>query len=217
MKYKYTGKTSMHKGRLLHQIVCVTPFGEVKAGELGGWIQKKSNLSQKGNSWIKRNAKVYDDSKIYDDAVIGGFTEVCEQAEVFEHARTYGQPDISGRVKIHGHSVICNFSQIGDDAEVYEHAQILGFPIVGGTSEVCGNVSINGNAKLLVGVTRSQDDYVVIGPIGEYYSFITLHIPTGFCASSDLKINGFIDDYYIEDNRYGRALTALKTFTTKHQ
>ena len=57
-KYKFTGETKEVYGCTLHQIVCVTAFASVAAGEVGGYIEKDVNLSQDGNAWVCGNAEV---------------------------------------------------------------------------------------------------------------------------------------------------------------
>ena len=34
-------------------------FGDVKSGELGGYIEKEENLAQDGDAWVSGNAQVY--------------------------------------------------------------------------------------------------------------------------------------------------------------
>lgn len=58
-KYELTNETKRLGDRTLYRIKAIRDFGDVKTGELGGWIEKESNLSQEGNSWIYRNAKVW--------------------------------------------------------------------------------------------------------------------------------------------------------------
>lgn len=48
MKYKYTGKMSGN----LRQIIATKDFGNVKKGQIGGYIEKYSNLDQTDDSWI---------------------------------------------------------------------------------------------------------------------------------------------------------------------
>lgn len=43
-KYEFTGEVKLWFGRTLHQIRACVSFGEVKAGEVGGWIEKEENL-----------------------------------------------------------------------------------------------------------------------------------------------------------------------------
>ena len=58
-KYELTDETIIRDGRILHRIRAVRDFADVKAGELGGWIEKESNLDQDGDCWVYGNAMVY--------------------------------------------------------------------------------------------------------------------------------------------------------------
>lgn len=59
MKYKITEETKEFLGRKLHRIVCVTAFASVSVGDIGGWVESESNLSQEGNAWVFGNANVF--------------------------------------------------------------------------------------------------------------------------------------------------------------
>lgn len=64
-------------GRKLHQIRAVVTFGKVKAGEVGGWIEKEDNLDQSGNAWVCGDAQVCEMSHYLTVGPIGsrnGFT-----------------------------------------------------------------------------------------------------------------------------------------------
>lgn len=50
MKYKLTNKKIDYLGRTLYQIEAVKKFGNIAKGQKGGFIEKKSNLSQDGNA-----------------------------------------------------------------------------------------------------------------------------------------------------------------------
>lgn len=56
MKYKLTDETKVVDNITLHRIECVTAFGDVKAGDKGGWIESEDNLSQDGDAWVCGNA-----------------------------------------------------------------------------------------------------------------------------------------------------------------
>ena len=56
-KYEFTGETRNWVGRTLHRIRAVRDFGDVKAGDLGGWIETESNLSNDGNAWGLRQMR----------------------------------------------------------------------------------------------------------------------------------------------------------------
>lgn len=67
-------------------LVNIERYG-VKAGDLGGWVEKEDNLSQSGNAWVSSNAKVSGDAwvsgnaKVSGDAVVSGDAEVSGDAD----------------------------------------------------------------------------------------------------------------------------------------
>ena len=71
-KYEFTGETKNWIGRKLHRIRAVRDFGDVKAGDLGGWIEKERNLSHDGDAWVYGNARVYGNAEVYGNARVYG-------------------------------------------------------------------------------------------------------------------------------------------------
>tara|TARA_R110000868_G_scaffold410436_1_gene698446 strand:+ start:516 stop:1034 length:519 start_codon:yes stop_codon:yes gene_type:complete len=71
MKYKLTENSIEFNNKKLYQIQALKDFGDVKAGDLGGYIEKELNLSQEGYRWLfdgafsSNNAKVYRNGKVY--------------------------------------------------------------------------------------------------------------------------------------------------------
>ena len=55
-KFELTTNTKMFLGKKLFQIKALISFGDVEAGELGGYIEKEENLSQADNAWVADNA-----------------------------------------------------------------------------------------------------------------------------------------------------------------
>lgn len=76
-KYEFTGETKTFLGRELRRIKALASFSDVAAGEIGGWIENESNLSQTGD------ARVYGDAWVYGDARVFGDARVCGDAQVF--------------------------------------------------------------------------------------------------------------------------------------
>ena len=62
-------------GKKLSRIKALIEFGNVKEGELGGFVEKEENLSHEGNACVCENAKV------------------CENADVYGNAKVYGDAD----------------------------------------------------------------------------------------------------------------------------
>lgn len=59
-KYKFTNEIRRFKGKILHRIVALRNFFNIKAGPKGGWIEKESNLSHENNGWVSGEAIVCD-------------------------------------------------------------------------------------------------------------------------------------------------------------
>lgn len=77
-------------GKKLFRIKALIDFGDVKAGELGGYVEKEGNVSQDGNAWVYGNAEVYDNARV------SGNAEVSSNAEVTGNAKVTGNAQVSG-------------------------------------------------------------------------------------------------------------------------
>ena len=86
-KYEFTGETMNHFGHTLHRIKALASFGDVKKGDIGGWIEAEKNLSESGDAWVS------DDARVYGDAQVSGNARVYGHARVFGDALIYGEYD----------------------------------------------------------------------------------------------------------------------------
>ena len=59
-------------GTKLFRIKALIEFGNVKAGELGGFVEKEENLNHEGNAWVYGNASVYGNAWVCGDASVYG-------------------------------------------------------------------------------------------------------------------------------------------------
>ena len=71
-KYRLTKETKEWCGHTLHRIEALKDFGDVKAGDKGGWIEQEENLNQDGDAWVSGNAWVYGNAKVSGDARVCG-------------------------------------------------------------------------------------------------------------------------------------------------
>lgn len=92
-KYEMTANTKIINGRKLFQIKAVVDFSNVKAGDLGGYIEKEENLSQYDNAWVYDNACVYGYARVFDDACIYGNAWVYDNARVCRDAQIFSNAD----------------------------------------------------------------------------------------------------------------------------
>lgn len=100
-------------GRKLFRIRALRDFGNVKAGELGGYVEKEGNLSHYGNAWICDDAKIYNDAEIYGDAEISGNAKICGDAVICDNVVICGDAEIYGNAKISGNADYLCFKGLG--------------------------------------------------------------------------------------------------------
>ena len=67
-KYEITNESINFRGVKLFRIRALQDFRDVKAGDLGGYIEKEENLSQYDYCWVYGNARVYGNAEVYGNA-----------------------------------------------------------------------------------------------------------------------------------------------------
>ena len=100
-KYDFTGHIKIYNGHILHQIIALKDFGDVKRGDIGGWIESEDNLTQAGNAWVSGDALVYGNARVY------GVAWVCENARVYDNARVFGD------------ALVCENALVCDNVKVH--------------------------------------------------------------------------------------------------
>ena len=107
-KYIMTADTIFFAGIKLSRIKALRDFGNVKKGELGGYISSEKNLSHYGTCWVSDNAQVRD------NAFVGGSAQVRDSA------------------------IVCDFAIVRDLATVSDIAIVGGIAIVEDDSRLSG-------------------------------------------------------------------------------
>lgn len=65
-------------GSLIYRIRALKDFGDVEAGEMGGFVASEENLSHDGTCWIYGDAMVYHSAKVKDNAYVSGHIMVSQ-------------------------------------------------------------------------------------------------------------------------------------------
>jgi len=58
------------------------PHLDIRAGDIGGYVEREKNLSQDGDCWVCGDAQVYGNAWVYGDARVCGNAQVCGDAWV---------------------------------------------------------------------------------------------------------------------------------------
>lgn len=89
-------------GRTLCSIRALRDFGDVHAGDVGGYIECERNLSQDGNAWV------YDDARVCGDACVSDNAWVSDNARVCDNAWVYGNALVCGDARVYGNAWVCD-------------------------------------------------------------------------------------------------------------
>lgn len=104
-----------YPARKLYRIRALRDFGNVKAGDIGGYIEEEKNLSHEGNAWVG------------DDAQISCGASVTVDAQVYGNAKLFGNAVVTGKAQVCGDTQMCSVRVWGEalmrgDGEVYSNA-----------------------------------------------------------------------------------------------
>ena len=122
-KFELTDETSqLASGVTLYRIRALIdiPRRGVKAGDMGGWVEREDNLSHEGDAWVGRIAHVFGSALIRGNALVTGTAHVSGHARIGDNALVTGSARVSGR------AVVCGNVQIAGTA------RLSGFAIVSG-------------------------------------------------------------------------------------
>ena len=186
IEFPYGGKTiTLHQIRA-EQTFNIDEYHGISCGDIGGWIEKESNLKQEGQAWIGKDAYVFGDAvvsgkafvfgkaKIHGHASVKGNARVFAQAEVSGKATVCGDAQVYGRAKIYGKAKIDGKAQVYDDAKVYDEAHVTD------EAEVNEEASVYGQATLK-DLSKSYGHSEVFG---------TTCLSLGLRAGGNMKMGG---------------------------
>ena len=149
-KYILTEKTKEFKGHTLYRIQAVKDFGDVKKGDLGGWIETEKNLSQDDYAWVGGEAMVFNNALVsgnawvFDDAMVYGNAWVTGDAKVFNSARIFGE------ARVFGNAIVSGDAKVFNAAQVFDNATVTDFGFVNGCAEISGDAIVTFYSEFMV-------------------------------------------------------------------
>lgn len=168
-KYKITEITH-DRYPFLHRIQALRDIGsEVKAGDLGGFVENEGNLSSEAgdDAWIFDQAIACGDayvdmcSYLRDEAIACGRTYVSHGSVLSGHARAEDDSYIRG-------AILTDEARVSGFGKVLHATDALYSPLLSGKSavygSVCGNVCLTGTALVIRGeeIDNNAPDMLVI-------------------------------------------------------
>lgn len=161
-------------GSTIYRIKALRNFGDVEAGDMGGFVEKEENLSHEGPCWIYDDAMVYHNAKVRDNAIVRGYAHVYNESQVLHnviiegHARVCNNGTVFGnaRIKDNGsvfdHGIVNGFAIVQDNAVVRDCARVYGETIIKDHATVAGYIMVSqgtiSNSAILFGVGEINFD-----------------------------------------------------------
>lgn len=168
-------------GSTIYRIKALKNFGDVKAGDIGGYVASEENLSHEGSCWVYDIAMVYHKAKVKDNTIVRGCAHVFNHARVMEnaivegHARVsddstvFGNAQVKDNANVFGRGIVHGFAIVQDNATVFEQARVYGETTIKDHAQVSGHIMVSrgeiSNSVVLFGIgeinfdVSSRDDW----------------------------------------------------------
>lgn len=139
----------MHRIRALRNV-----REDVRAGDLGGFVQSERNLSQEGTCWIADNAIAAEEACVSGHSLLSDNAWACGHATIFDRAIVSGNAVLDGGVFVAA-GRIRDHAYIGGNAEIFASRVTGEAPVISENAsvygEVRGRVEIHGRTVILPG------------------------------------------------------------------
>jgi len=108
-KYEFTDETIIHYGHTLYRIRALRdiPRHNVKAGDLGGFIESEVNLSQEGDCWVGDNAYVFGGARVCINACVCGDVILPKYLVMLKYLVLHGYLVTHGYMAILAYPPVC--------------------------------------------------------------------------------------------------------------
>lgn len=146
-KYRldFDTKIKNDDGKTLYRIVALRDFGDVKAGDVGGYVESEKNLSHYGNCWI------YDDAEVYDNAKVKINAKILDRASVFGNAIVTDNSSVCHNAMVYGNAKLNDLTLVKDCSKVFDDAILHGDIVIDDGSKVYGHATLSGRVELYSG------------------------------------------------------------------
>ena len=121
------------------RIEALHSFGNVKKGDIGGFVESENNLLHKGTCWVYNDARVSDSARVSDYARVFGNARVSDNAVVSDYARVFGNARVSDS------AWVSNSAQVFDNAKVFGIFKNGNCPVFVGTKDIVSYSGIINN------------------------------------------------------------------------
>lgn len=126
----YNTKYMTNQTATVYRIRALKNFGDVKAGDLGGYVSSQDNLGRSGTCWV------------HDDSVVAGTGKVMGNSQVRDHSFIYSGVHVRGDSVIRNSTVMNNESKTLKIVDETIENQVIGKTCVETHKEIASDNSI---------------------------------------------------------------------------
>jgi len=146
MKKKYRMEKDEEFG--MYRVIALRNFGDVKEGDIGGYVETEDNLSHTGNCWIYDDAIMRHESRMTGNAKLHNTAVMYNNSSITDDAEMFGDASLYNHATLHGSAVMCNDSAMYNNTEMFDHAQLYGSASLFGNAMICDNAIMRDSASL---------------------------------------------------------------------
>ena len=121
-------------GRDIYRIRALKDFGDVIAGDIGGWVCSENNLSQEGDCWIYDEAKCLDNAKIFANAIMLNNSIMYDEARMFDNSKMFDDAEMYDNSIMRDNSIMYNNSTMCDNSIMCDNSTMYNNSIMRGNS-----------------------------------------------------------------------------------
>nr|DAI43048.1 MAG TPA: Putative transferase, nesg, ydcK, Structural Genomics.38A [Caudoviricetes sp.] len=163
-------------GQTVYRIRALRDFGNVKAGDLGGYIAGEHNLSHDGTCWVYDEATVCSNARIVEEAKVKHHAKIGGNAQLRHFAKAKDRAQVYGNVVMYARSVVKGFAELGDRVNLFDNSVVRGRAKLFNRVKVYGSVVISGDIAIGTGTfkgntrIKSERDFIVFynAPFNDY-------------------------------------------------
>lgn len=165
-------------GREIYRIKALKDFGNVKKGDIGGYVESEYNLSQEGDCWIYDNAVACDNAVVRDNSIVHDNVMVKNCAVVRDNTIICGNAEIKNHAVVKNYALVCGNSIVSDHATACDHAVIS------------SHAKIDNHAKI-----KDKSQWFVVENVGSRNDNITFYETDNVIYANVGCFSGTLDEF----------------------
>ena len=127
--------------REMFRIRALKDFGNVKAGDIGGWVCSYNNLSQEGNCWIFDNAMMFDNAIMFGNSVMYDNAVMLNNSIMYDNSKMFNNSKMYDEARMYDNALMFNDSKMFGNSKMYNNAKMFDYAILDKDKLLYGSIN----------------------------------------------------------------------------